>query len=220
MHSAVEFGDDERILYVSDPWEGFNQNMYKFNYYFDTYAFIPVVKGYEFITPVPVQTGVSNFFNNIGEVKSLYNSILQGKGTKSLSTFTRLIYNSTFGIAGLFDVATGMGLVRQPEDFGQTLGVWGVGSGPYVVLPILGPNTVRSTTGYAVDSGIRMAMTGAIDLYGHMDNGTAVDTAVTALEVVDTRHQLKFRYFKSCYPFEYYMVRYLSKQQREFAIMK
>jgi phospholipid-binding lipoprotein MlaA len=220
MHSLVEFGDDERMLYVDDPWEGFNRNMYKFNYYVDTYFFYPVVKGYEFVTPEPVQTGVSNFFNNIGEVKTLYNSILQGKGTKSLTTFTRFLFNSTIGIGGLFDVATGMGLQRQPEDFGQTLGVWGVGSGPYVVLPLLGPNTVRSTAGYAVDTGARMAMTSAIDPFGHMDNGEAVDAAVTALEVIDTRHQIKFRYHKSNYPFEYYMVRYLYKQQREFALMK
>jgi len=220
MHSAIESSDDESMLFVDDPWIGFNKEMYRFNYYADKYVILPVVNGYEFITPVFVQTGVSNFFNNIGEIKTLYNAILQGKGGKSLTTLGRFVTNSTIGIGGLFDVATPMGMERKTEDFGQTLGVWGAGSGPYVVIPILGPNTVRSTTGFVVDTGARLAMMSAIDPFEDTDNGSAIETGLTVLEAIDTRHQQKFRYHKSFYPFEYNMVRYLYKQQGEFAIMK
>jgi phospholipid-binding lipoprotein MlaA len=218
MHSAAEFADDEKMLYVDDPWITFNKNMYNFNYYADKYVLLPIVNSYEFITPVPVQDGVSNFFNNIGEIKTLYNSILQGKGKKSINALGRFITNSTIGIGGLLDVAKHMGMERQPEDFGQTLGVWGVGSGPYLVVPVLGPNTVRSTTGFVVDTAAKTAMMNAV--FEDIDDGSTIQTGLTVLDAIDTRHQTKFRYYKSHYPFEYYMVRYLYKQQQEFAVMK
>ncbi len=217
MHSIEEFTDDENMLFVDDPWIGFNKNIYKFNYYADEKVILPVTRGYEFITPGFMQTGVSNFFNNIGEVKTLYNSLLQGKGGKSLNALGRFLTNSTVGIGGLFEVAKSMGMERKPEDFGQTLGVWGVGSGPYLVVPILGPNTVRSTTGFVADTGTRMAMVNAID---PLENAPEVETGLTALEFVDSRHQVKFRYHKSHYPFEYFMIRYLLMQQQEFQVMK
>jgi len=223
MHSIAEFGDDERMLYVDDPWEGFNRTMYKFNYRFDKYVFLPVVNTYEFILPTFVQTGISNVFNNIGEVKTLYNSLFQLKGTKALTTLGRFVTNSTIGIGGLFDPATSFGLTRYEEDFGQTLGKWGVGTGPFVVLPVLGPNTARSTGGLVFDSGVRYAITTSIfNSVGGMSDGTesTIKNSITAVEAIDTRHKQSFRYYKSGYPFEYYMVRYLFKQQREFAIMK
>jgi phospholipid-binding lipoprotein MlaA len=220
MHSADEFADDEKMLYVDDPWIGFNQRMYKFNYYADKYVILPVVRGYEFITPEFAQEGVSNFFNNVGEIKTFYNALLQAKGKKTLNALGRFVTNSTIGIGGLFDVAKHVGMQRQPEDFGQTLGVWGVESGLYVVLPVLGPNTARSTAGLAVDTGARVAMMSAIDPFENVDNGSAIEAGLTTLEFIDARHQIKFRYYKSHYPFEYFMVRYLSKQQREFETMK
>lgn len=223
MHSLAEFGDDERMLYVDDPWEGFNRTMYKFNYRFDKYFFLPVVNTYEFITPTFVQTGISNVFNNIGEVKTLYNSLFQLKGEKALTTLGRFVTNSTIGIGGLFDPATSFGLTRYEEDFGQTLGKWGVGTGPYVVLPVLGPNTARSTGGLVFDSGVRYAITTSVfNSVGGMSDGTesTIKNSITAVEAIDTRHKQPFRYYESGYPFEYYMVRYLYRQQREFAIMK
>ena len=154
MHTVAEV--DEVVVAanarVNDPWQGFNRSMYKFNYNFDKYFFLPVVSGYEFITPTFAQTGVSNFFNNIREVPTFYNSLLQLKGGKAVTTAGRFVTNTTIGILGLFDPATSLGMARQNEDFGQTLGVWGVGTGPYVVLPVLGPNTVRSAGGYIFDS--------------------------------------------------------------------
>ena len=221
MHTVEEFSDDERVAYVSqDPWEGLNRRMYRFNYNFDKYVFLPAVSGYEFVTPDCVQTGVSNFFNNIYEFRTLYNSLFQLKGKKALTTLGRFATNSTIGIGGLFDVAELFGLKRQNEDFGQTLGYWGVGTGPYLVLPILGPNTMRSASGYAVDGGIRYAIISAIDPFENVENGTAIQVGITVLETVNLRHQQKFRYYGSGYPFEYDMVRFLYRQSREFLIMK
>jgi len=213
MHSVSEI-DDDYIARVNDPWEGFNRSMYKFNYNFDKYVFLPVVNTYEFITPTFVQKGLSNFFNNIGEICTLYNSLFQLKGEKAMMTTGRFLTNSTIGIAGLFDPATPIGLERQNEDFGQTLGYWGVGTGPYLVLPVFGPGTVRSASGLAVDSGVHYTLVNEVDLDDDLQTG------ITALNTIDTRHQQPFRYYDSGYPFEYYMVRFLSREKRELAVMK
>lgn len=219
-HTVAEI-DDERIAHVAeDPWEGFNRRMYQFNYYFDRYLFLPVVSGYEFVTPSPVQSGVSNVFNNLGTLRDLANCILQLKGTQSLKSLGRFVTNSTLGLGGLFDPATGFGLPAQREDFGQTLGYWGVGTGPYLVLPVAGPHTVRSATGLAADWGMFYAAWAAIDPFGNMAHGTAYDWGLTGLDLIDKRHQESFRYYDSGYPFEYYMVRFLYRQKRELAIMK
>jgi phospholipid-binding lipoprotein MlaA len=148
--------------------------MYKFSYYFDKRFFLPVVSGYEFITPTFAQTGLSNFFGNIGEVRTLYNSLFQLKGVKALSTLARFLTNSTIGIGGLFDPATHFGLKKQSEDFGQTLDYWGVGPGPYLVVPVLGPNSLRSAGGFAVDAGIHYAIVTVIDPFENVDNGTLI----------------------------------------------
>jgi phospholipid-binding lipoprotein MlaA len=219
MHSMAEF-TDEPVADVNDPWESFNRKMYKFNYHFDKFVFLPVVNSYEFITPTFVQTGVSNFFNNIGEIRTLYNSLLQAKGTKALTTLGRFVTNSTIGIAGLFDPATSLGMTVQNEDFGQTLGVWGVGSGPYMVVPILGPNTTRSASGFAVDAGIRYGIVAAIDPFPNYEHIDLAKTGVTLLEAIDQRHQQKFRYYESGYPFEYYIVRFLLREKKELAVLK
>jgi len=222
MHSAAEFADDENIL-PNDPWEGFNRSMYKFNYNFDKYVFLPVVNSYEYIAPVPVQTGVSNFFNNINEVRTFYNSLLQAKGEKSLITFSRFLTNTTLGIGGLFDPATYFDLKRQNEDFGQTLGVWGAGTGPYLVLPVLGPGTTRSATGFVVDTAVHGAIKDAVDLpqyFSPESNGEDLLTALSVLKVIDNRHQQSFRYHDSGYVFEYELVQYLFRQSRELQVMK
>ncbi|MBB3229440.1 MlaA family lipoprotein [Halomonas stenophila] len=135
-----------------DPWEGFNRQVFAFNDTLDRYALKPAAQGYRFVTPDPVETGVGNFFANLGELRTTLNSLLQGKpGNAGIAT-GRFLVNSTVGVLGLFDVASHMELVGREEDFGQTLAVWGVGEGPYVVLPLLGPSTVRDTAGLPVDS--------------------------------------------------------------------
>jgi phospholipid-binding lipoprotein MlaA len=192
--------------------------MYKFSYYFDKRFFLPVVSGYEFITPTFAQTGLSNFFGNIGEVRTLYNSLFQLKGVKALSTLARFLTNSTIGIGGLFDPATHFGLKKQSEDFGQTLDYWGVGPGPYLVVPVLGPNSLRSAGGFAVDAGIRYAIVTVIDPFENVDNGTMITAGISTLEAIDMRHSEKFRYYESGYPFEYYIVRFLYHKKHELLL--
>jgi phospholipid-binding lipoprotein MlaA len=220
MHTIAEFSDDEPVARIDDPWEGFNRSMYRFNYNFDKYVFLPVVKGYEFITPTFVQTGVSNFFSNIGEFRTFYNSLLQAKGTKALTTLGRFVTNTTIGIGGLFDPATHFGLEKQREDFGQTLGVWGVSPGPYLVLPVLGPNTARSAGGFAVDAGIRIAVITAIDPFENVDGGDAIQAGISTLEAIDMRHRVKFRYYDSGHPFEYELIRFFATKRLELGEMK
>jgi len=220
MHSVAEFSDDERVVDIEDPWEKFNLNMYKFNYNFDRYFFLPVVSGYEFITPTLVQKGVSNFFSNVGEIRTFYNSAFQLKGKKVLITFGRFVTNTTVGIVGLFDPATRFGMEAQSGDFGQTLGYWGVDSGPYLVVPVLGPNTLRSAGGFAVDVGVRYAIVGTIDPFQNVQNGYIILGGISALEAVDMRHKEKFRYYESGYPFEYYMFRFLCNKKSELLLMK
>ena len=134
-----------------DPYESFNRSMFEFNEGADKYAFKPVAQGYDFIMPGFASKGVSNFFNNIDDIVVFFNQLLQFKMTEAVATSARFVFNTTFGIFGLIDVATDMDLPKQNEDFGQTLAVWGVGSGPYLVLPLIGPSTVRDTAGLAVD---------------------------------------------------------------------
>jgi phospholipid-binding lipoprotein MlaA len=136
----------------SDPWEGFNRAMFKFNDTLDRWFLKPVAKGYKVITPDPLEKGISNIFSNIGEVPSTLNGVLQGNVKGAAHDTGRFLVNSTLGIGGLFDVAKHMKLpADDKEDFGQTLAVWGVGQGNYLVLPFLGPSTVRDGFAEPVD---------------------------------------------------------------------
>jgi len=220
MHSVSEFSDDEPVIDIADPWQRFNRSMYRFNYHFDKYVFIPVVSGYEFITPTFVQKGVSNFFDNIGDIRTLYNSLLQLKGKRFLTTFGRFLTNSTVGIGGLFDPASSLGLKKESEDFGRSLGYWGVDSGPYLVVPVLGPNTLRSVSGFVVDGGIRFAVINAIDPFENVNNGNIIMVGITTLEGIDTRHKMTFRYYESGYPFEYDLLRFLYHKRSELLLIK
>jgi len=214
-HTISEFRD-QRFAEVADPWEGFNRNMYRFNFYFDKYLFLPVVSGYEFVTPTFVQNRISGFYNNLGEVRNFTNSLFQLKAAETVTTLGRFVTNSTLGLGGLFDPATKFGLERHPQDFGKTLGYWGSDSGPYLVLPFFGPSSLRDTGGLVVDTGITYGIYTAIDPFGGTgDASTAIDTGVTALGAVDTRHQRSFRYYESGYPFEYYMVRFFYHEKRD-----
>ncbi|PMR67691.1 MlaA family lipoprotein [Halomonas heilongjiangensis] len=134
-----------------DPWEGFNRRVFVFNDALDRAVLKPVARGYRRVTPQPVQTGVGNFFSNLGEIRTALNSVLQGKpGNAGIAT-SRFLINTTVGIGGLWDFATHMEITGREEDFGQTLGAWGVGEGAYLVLPFLGPSTVRDTAGLPLD---------------------------------------------------------------------
>jgi phospholipid-binding lipoprotein MlaA len=134
-----------------DPWERFNRASYKFNDALDRAVAKPAAKGYKKVTPRVVRTGVSNFISNLGTITTVFNDVLQGKMKQAGHDSGRFLLNSTIGLAGLFDPASAAGLERNDEDFGQTLGKWGVKSGPYLMLPILGPSTVRDTVGRVPD---------------------------------------------------------------------
>jgi phospholipid-binding lipoprotein MlaA len=135
----------------NDPLEPFNRVVFRANDKIDQYVAIPLAKGYRKVTPSPVRTAVTNFFSNIGDVGNIINNALQGKGEDAVNSLMRVAFNTTFGIAGLIDIATPAGLRKHPQDFGLTLGNWRVPSGPYLVLPLFGPSSFRDGAGLAVD---------------------------------------------------------------------
>lgn len=166
---------------ANDPLEPLNRRVHAFNDVFDRNIAQPVARGYNTVLPRPVNRGISNFFRNLGDVGVLVNSALQLKPRATVITANRLMINTTFGIAGLIDVAAMMGAKPQDEDFGQTLGYWGADAGPYLVLPFLGPSSVRDGTGLLVDS--------TYDPVDAFDDSTT-QTALTVLRIVDTRARL------------------------------
>jgi phospholipid-binding lipoprotein MlaA len=164
-----------------DPWEGFNRPIFRFNEGLDKYALKPLAKGYRYVTPDVAERGVSNFFDNLRDVRSLLNNLLQLKFEAASQSLARLTFNSTFGLFGLVDVATPMGISQNTEDFGQTLGYWGVPSGPYLVLPLFGPSNPRD--------GISLFADGAVDPVYQLDD-VASRNAFYALRLIDTRSRL------------------------------
>ena len=170
-------GGDQR-----DPIERLNRAIYKFNDGLDRMLFKPVAKGYRAVTPGPVDKGVSNFFGNIEDVVTTVNGLLQFKFRQGGSDAMRVLINSTIGLLGIFDVASGIGFEKHDEDFGQTLGSWGVGHGPYLMLPLFGPSSVRDATGKFVDAS-------AFDPMYKIDHVPTRNT-LRAIEAVDTRADL------------------------------
>lgn len=134
-----------------DPWEGFNRASFAFNDKLDQAVLKPVAQGYVKVVPSFARQGVNNFYGNLEDVATSLNNVLQGKPKEGLSDAGRFLMNSVFGIFGLWDVATPLGLEKHYEDFGQTLGVWGVPPGPYLVLPLLGPSTARDAPAKVID---------------------------------------------------------------------
>ena len=165
----------------ADPFEGLNRATYKFNDTVDEAVLKPVAKGYQAVTPQFVRAGISNAFTNIGDVGTAVNNLLQGKPGNAFSDAGRFIVNSTFGILGLFDLATPMGLEKHSEDFGQTLGKWGVASGPYIVSPLMGPATLRDVAARPVD-----AYTGYFRYIDHIPTRNST----FGVEIIDLRTNL------------------------------
>ncbi|MCW3150199.1 VacJ family lipoprotein [Stutzerimonas stutzeri] len=202
-----------KALDVYDPFESFNRRMYHFNYRLDQWVMLPAVRGYVFVTPRLVRTGVSNFFSNLGELPTLANSVLQLKGERAMNATARFLFNTIIGVAGIWDPATRMGLQRQPEDFGQTLGYYGVPSGPYLILPALGPSNLRDTAGLAADFTIERQ----VDYFGYAE-ASGGQFGLTALRMVDMRYTTDFRYGQLNSPFEYEKVRYVYSRARNMLI--
>ena len=135
-----------------DPYEGFNRKIFVFNEVLDDYVAEPVSDAYLWVTPQFVQTGIANFFNNLKDINVVLNDMMQGKVEQGAQDSGRFVVNTTVGLLGFFDVATGLGLEKHEEDFAQTLAVWGVPQGPYLVLPVLGPSTSRGVPGSVFDT--------------------------------------------------------------------
>jgi len=164
-----------------DPLEPMNRSISRFNDSLDENVLKPVATSYQDVTPDLVQKGVHNVFNNLSDIWSTVNNGLQLKGRDTAESLMRSVVNTVFGIYGVFDVATPIGLQRHPEDFGQTLGAWGVPNGPYVVLPLFGPSTLRDTAGMPVDT--------SVDYVRNLDHIPTRNSAM-ALRVVDKRANL------------------------------
>ena len=162
-----------------DPFEETNRSIYEFNESLDSNVLEPVSRAYKNNIPETAQKGIGNFLGNLGDVSTLANQILQFKPIESAETLARILVNTTIGLGGLFDVASDMGLVTEDEDFGQTMAVWGVEQGPYVVLPLLGPSTVRGVIGTYVD------LTSPANMVDEID-----EVGVSVINVVDKRVDL------------------------------
>jgi phospholipid-binding lipoprotein MlaA len=179
--AAKDTGSANEADNAHDPIEGFNRAMYTFNDKLDVYLLKPVAKGYRAVVPTPVSKSISNFFSNLHDPMVMLNNLLQGKPGQAASDLGRFLTNSTVGIFGLFDVATKIGLPKHNEDFGQTLAVWGVGDGPYLVLPFFGSSNLRDGPALIVDW----------ETYppNHMEEHSTSDK-LFLVEVVDRRAQL------------------------------
>jgi len=212
--------EEQRAFYIYDPWESMNRRIYNFNAVLDEYVFLPVVRAYEFVLPNFAQTGVTNFFNNLGEIDNLLNSLLQGKIVKVFNTIGRIAMNTTVGIGGLIDVATYEGVKRENEDFGQTLAFYGVGPGPYLILPVAGPYNLRDAAGWGVDLvAYNLVMNELFQELAIKGNDKdRLNWGLLALFAIDKRHKYSFRYFMTGSPFEYEFVRKIYQVYREFLI--
>lgn len=164
-----------------DPFEGFNRAVYNFNDAADRYVMKPIAEGYKKVVPTPVNKSITNFFSNLEDLLISANDILQGKFQQGLTDFARFLANTTVGVGGLFDVATSGGMVKHNEDFGQTLGVWGFNTGPYLVLPFLGPSNVRDGIGLGVN-----ALSWPITYLGN----TGIQTGLAGIRTIDIRADL------------------------------
>lgn len=198
-----------------DPWTGFNRHMYRFNAWLDDALLLPVVHGYRAVTPEPVRDSVGNFFSNIGEINTFANAVLQLKPRSALTSFWRFAINSTIGIGGLFDPSSAIGLLPVHEDFGQTLAVYGVDTGPYLVLPFFGPSTLRDSFGLAADQYLFYALDPlSLQRYAYWN------AAYLALYAINKRNNVGFRYYQTGSPFEYELVRFIYLNMRALQVAR
>lgn len=193
---------DVPSLSTYDPWERINRFNYRFNTIFDEAVFLPVSNGYRRV-PSPLRAAVQHFFGNLAQIDSIINYTLQGRLGRGVRSLGRFVVNSTIGIGGLFDVASRIRLPAEPTGFGMTLSKWGMHPGPFLVIPILGPSTLREGTGllgdYAASYGINV---------GNLYRGNR-SWALSVLNSIDQRSNIGFRYYSTGSPFEYSTIRFL-----------
>jgi phospholipid-binding lipoprotein MlaA len=198
---------DAPPMYTYDPWERLNRFTYRFNARFDEAIFLPAANLYR-RAPSPLRAGVHNFFGNLSEIDSVINYTLQWRLKYSLRSLERLVINSTIGIGGLIDVATKAKLKGTPTGFATTLSKWGMHPGPYLVIPLLGPSTLRDGVGYLADYGTMYGIN-IFNLY----RGD-VSWGLNVVDSVDKRANIDFRYYSSGSPFEYERIRFLYVRRR------
>jgi len=198
---------DAPPMYTYDPWERLNRFTYRFNARFDEAIFLPVANVYR-RTPRPLQSGVHNFFGNLAEIDSVINYTLQWRLKYGLRSLERLAINTTIGIGGLIDVATKLKLPGSPTGFATTLAKWGMHPGPYLVIPLLGPSTLRDGVGFLTDYGTEYGINVGGLYRGNVSWGLGV------LNAVDQRANVDFRYYSGGSPFEYETIRFLYVRKR------
>jgi len=191
-----------------DPWEGVNRQVYEFNDYFDQRLVRPVSTVYVNVVPPILQTGVGNFFSNINDIKVAINDLLQLKLDAAASDSARLLLNTTIGVGGLIDVASPMGLEKHDEDFGQTFGVWGFPTGPYLIIPTVGSSNVRDAFGWALGL--------VFNPFNYTDSGLA--TPMYIMDQIDSRSRL-LAFDELVIGDEYIFVREAYAQSREFLVL-
>lgn len=198
---------------VEDPWEGFNRAMFSFNDTLDRWFLEPVARGWDFVVPDVAQTAVSNIFANALFPIDFTNELLQGKPRGAVTSFSRFLVNSTLGVGGIFDHGDTLGLEENHEDFGQTFAVWGVGSGPYLMLPFFGPSNPRDGVGFVLDSAAR--------IWPYYVEDELVVTGIAATELINKRASLldEIETARESSLDYYAAVRNLYQQQREAAIL-
>jgi phospholipid-binding lipoprotein MlaA len=198
---------DAPPMYTYDPWERLNRFTYRFNARFDEAIFLPVADTYR-RTPRPIRAGIHNFFGNLAEIDSVINYTLQWRLKYGLRSLERLAINSTIGLGGLFDVASKLKLVGGPTGFATTLAKWGMHPGPYLVIPLLGPSTLRDGVGFLADYGTEYG----INVGGLYRGG--VSWGLGTVNAIDQRANINFRYYSGGSPFEYETIRFLYVRRR------
>jgi phospholipid-binding lipoprotein MlaA len=194
--------EDAPSMYTYDPWERLNRFTYRFNARFDEAIFLPAANTYR-RAPAPVREGIHNFFGNLAEIDSVINHTLQGRLKYVARSLERLVINTSIGFGGLIDVAAKLKLPAAPTGFATTLAKWGMHPGPYLVIPLLGPSTVRGGVGFLADYGTSYGINVAGFYRGNVSWGLGVTNAV------DQRANVGFRYYASGSPFEYERIRFL-----------
>ena len=214
-------GADLEFLEVYDPWDAMNRNIYSFNAQFDRIIYLPAVDVYTMIFPQPVRKGVTNAIDNLNEVKSFTNGILQVSGDRTFTALSRFVINSSIGLLGVLDVAKEMGLPRKETGFADTLGLWGTPPGSYLVLPIVGPSNIRDAVGYTGDFALLWyEMNWVYDLAGVKEGRTAIGIGEATIRGLNLRANIPFRYYQTGSPFEYDLVRFLYSKKRELDMQK
>jgi phospholipid-binding lipoprotein MlaA len=198
---------DAPPMHTYDPWERLNRFTYRFNARFDEAIFLPVADTYQ-RAPRPIRAGIHNFFGNLTEIDSIINYTLQWRLKYGLRSLERLAINTTIGIGGLFDVATKLKLPGTPTGFATTLAKWGMHPGPYLVIPLLGPSTLRDGVGYLADYGAGYGINIANLYRGNISWGLLV------VNGIDQRANINFRYYSGGSPFEYETIRFLYVRRR------